>query len=96
MLLARPSRFNLTVCSGWDILILLALMLFDAGFTINFYYFLPSDSLMHDLFMTFTSPTPSRGARLCREQASPIVPGLLSGRPMSSPWNNPTRREELI
>lgn len=96
MLFARPSRFDVTVSSGWDILILLAHMLFDVGLIINFYYFLPSDSLMHDLFMTFTSPTPSRGARLCKEQASPIVPGLLSGRPVSSPWNNRTRREELI
>lgn len=55
-LFAGPSRCNVTVCSGWDILILLAIMLFDVGFSINFYYFLPSDSLMHDVFMTLHKP----------------------------------------
>lgn len=51
MLFARPSTFNMTVCSGWDILTLFAVVLFDIGFT-SFYGFLPSYNLMQDLFMT--------------------------------------------
>ena len=35
VLFARPSTFNVTVCSGWGILILLAIVLFDIRFIIN-------------------------------------------------------------
>lgn len=52
VLFARPSTFSVTVCSGWGILILLAIVLFDIRFIINFCDFLPSYSLMQDLFMT--------------------------------------------
>ena len=52
VLFARPSTFNMTVCSSWGIPILLAIVLFDIRFIINFCDFLPSYSLMQDLFMT--------------------------------------------
>lgn len=78
MLFAGPSRFHVTVGSGWDILLLLAVMLFDVGFSINFCYFLPSESLMRDLFMTLHKLRSLPGCKIFAEnRRGPLSPGCF-------------------